>query len=304
MEQLSVKAYAKINLTLDVLGKRDDGYHEVRIILQPLELHDLVHLRRTEGECRVVCDDDGVPDGEGNLALRAAKALAEVTGFRGGAEIWIEKAIPVAAGLAGGSADAAAVLSGLNRLWGLDLPIDELIQIGARLGSDVPYCLLNRTCLAEGRGEILTPLPPAPRIPVVLARPAWVFDGHKTAEVYRRWGSARAGARPDNGAMVGAGARPDSEAMIGALKTGDPSAIVRHLANALEPAAVEMCPAILPLKDALAGAGALGVALSGSGPTVFALADSPESAEEIARAASPWAERVIKTATLVPGGRE
>lgn len=289
MEQFSVKAYAKINLTLDVLGKRDDGYHEVRMILQPLELHDLVRLSRIEGECWVVCDDEGVPGGEGNLALRAAKALAEATGFRGGAEILIEKAIPVAAGLAGGSADAAAVLSGLNRLWDLGLSIDELTQIGARLGSDVPFCLMNRTSLAEGRGEVLTPLPPAPRIPVVLARPAWVVDGHKTAEVYRRWSSARVGARPDNAAM------------IRALERGDLSEIARHLANALEPAAVDLCPAILPLKYAMAAAGALGVALSGSGPTVFALAGSEESAEQIARAARPWAEKIITTATLVPG---
>lgn len=291
MEQITVKAYAKINLTLDVLGKRPDGYHEVQMILQPLELHDLVHLRRTGGECRVVCHDEGVPAGEGNLALRAARVLIGATGFRGGAEILIEKAIPVAAGLAGGSADAAAALSGLNRLWGLGLSIEELSGLAARLGSDVPYCLLNRTALAEGRGEILTPLPPAPRIPVVLARPPWDYEGHKTAEVYRRWNSSRAGARVS--------ARPETSGMIRGLTTGNVSEIARHLGNALEPAAIELCPAIQPLKTAMAEAGALGVALSGSGPTVFALAESEEAAKHIAEAARPLAGKVIITATLV-----
>lgn len=172
LDRLELKAYGKINLGLDVVRKREDGYHEVRMIMQTVHLHDRIVMEKTkEPGIRTETNLPYVPDGEGNLAWRAAKLLMDEFGLSEGVDIKIRKCIPVAAGMAGGSTDAAAVLVGMNRLFGLGLGKKELMRRGVKLGADIPYCILRGTALSEGIGEILTELPPAPQCHVVLAKP-------------------------------------------------------------------------------------------------------------------------------------
>ncbi len=172
LDRLELKAYGKINLGLDVVRKREDGYHGVRMIMQTVHLHDRIVMEKTkEPGIRTETNLPYVPDGEGNLAWRAAKLLMDEFGLSEGVDIKIRKCIPVAAGMAGGSTDAAAVLVGMNRLFGLGLGKKELMRRGVKLGADIPYCILRGTALSEGIGEILTELPPAPQCHVVLAKP-------------------------------------------------------------------------------------------------------------------------------------
>ena len=171
-DHLELKAYGKINLGLDVVRKREDGYHEVRMIMQTVNLYDKIVMEKNGGgEIRTETNLPYVPDGEGNLAYRAAKLLADEFNIKDGVTIKIKKYIPVAAGMAGGSTDAAAVLVGMNRLFGLGLSKKELMERGVKLGADVPYCIMRGTALSEGIGEILTQLPPAPQCHIVLAKP-------------------------------------------------------------------------------------------------------------------------------------
>ena len=169
---MRLQAFAKINLGLDVLGKREDGYHEVRMIMQTVNLYDRIEMDRTEdGVIRTETNLPFVPDGEGNLAWRAAKLLLDEKGIKDGVTIKIRKYIPVAAGMAGGSTDAAAVLFGVNKMFGLGLSIKELMECGVKLGADIPYCLMRGTALSEGIGEELTPLPQIPQCQVLIAKP-------------------------------------------------------------------------------------------------------------------------------------
>ena len=171
-DHLDLKAYAKINLGLDVVRKREDGYHEVRMIMQTVNLYDRIEMDRTEdGVIRTETNLPFVPDGEGNLAWRAAKLLLDEKGIKDGVTIKIRKYIPVAAGMAGGSTDAAAVLFGVNKMFGLGLSIKELMERGVKLGADIPYCLMRGTALSEGIGEELTPLPQIPQCQVLIAKP-------------------------------------------------------------------------------------------------------------------------------------
>ena len=267
MNSLELKAHAKINLTLDVLGRRSDGYHEIRSVMQALELHDLVSVRGTSAGLKVTCDDPRVPGGEENLVARAAAVLREFCGCRAGAVIGIQKRIPLAAGLAGGSSDAAAALLGLNQVWNLGLDRAELLCLAARVGSDVPFCLLGGTALAEGRGEMVSPLPAAPEIQVVLAKPdapkstGAVYSALKVSEIRHH---------------------PDSEAMAQALRNSDLFAAGRLLGNVLEDVMVPGFPVIAAIKEEMLGLGALGALMTGSGPTVYGLARTEEDAREIA----------------------
>lgn len=264
---LTIKAYAKINLALDVLYKRPDGYHEVAMIMQAISLSDTVTLKSQPAAIELSVNIPGLAADNSNLAYRAAALLQEYTKTGQGVHIYLDKQIPMAAGLAGGSADAAAVLKGLNQLWELNLSLDKLSNLAARLGSDVPFCLSNGTMLATGRGEIVEPLPPLPHCYVVLAKPAVEVP---TAWVY---GQFRAS---------GVSGRPDITAMRESLVNNNLAGVAGQLANVLESVTIPAHPEILKIKEAMLAYGAMAALMSGSGPTVFGLSECREQAEQIA----------------------
>ncbi|WP_226671304.1 4-(cytidine 5'-diphospho)-2-C-methyl-D-erythritol kinase [Metabacillus litoralis] len=250
------KAPAKINLSLDVLHKRKDGFHEVEMIMTTIDLADRVELVDLPYEdIRIVSHNRFVPDDQRNLAYQAAKLLKERYNINKGISISITKTIPVAAGLAGGSSDAAATLRGLNRLWNLGLSLDELAQIGAEIGSDVSFCVYGGTALATGRGEIIQHIEPPPHCWVVLAKPT---IGVSTADVYRNL-------------KVDSIKHPDVKGMVKALSDSDYDGICNLMGNVLESVTLHMHPEVANIKDQMKRFGADAVLMSGSGPTVFGL---------------------------------
>ncbi|MED3642043.1 4-(cytidine 5'-diphospho)-2-C-methyl-D-erythritol kinase [Caldifermentibacillus hisashii] len=254
--KLLVKAPAKINLSLDVLYKRTDGYHELEMVMTTVDLADLLELELLNDDRIVIHSQTRfVPDDDRNLAYKAANLLKDRFNIKSGASITIEKNIPVAAGLAGGSSDAAAVLRGMNKLWDLRLTLDELAELGAEIGSDVSFCVYGGTALAKGRGEIITPLPPPPNCWVVLAKPA---IGVSTAEVYEHLNLNEV-------------IHPNTKAMVDAIYQGDYRGICANLSNVLESVTFKYFPKVKHLKDDMKRFGADAVLMSGSGPTVFAL---------------------------------
>jgi 4-diphosphocytidyl-2-C-methyl-D-erythritol kinase len=283
--QRSWNAYAKVNLTLDVLGRRPDGYHDLQSVMQPLALCDRVEVLPADS-LTLESDDAALPTGEANLAVRAARLLAASADCARRVRIRIAKRIPQAAGLAGGSADAAAVLRAVDELCGLHLTEERLHEAALQLGSDVPFCLLNRTAMAEGRGERLTPLPPAPALPVVVATPRVVWSGPKTATVFSLF---RTGA---------AFRRPDQAAMLRALRASDAAAIAEAMVNVLEPVTASLHPIIADLKQAMLEAGALGAVMTGAGPSVLAIAPSVAGRRAIAEAAGRLTDLVVETEFL------
>lgn len=279
------KGYAKINLTLDVMDTREDGFHEVSMIMQNIRVWDDIELEVIEGE--EITFESNVPFLEANhknLAYRAAARMKEIFGIQGGLKITMDKRIPISAGLAGGSADAAAVLRGVNRLYNLGLSKGQLMRIGAELGSDVPYCVLGGTCLATGRGEIVTRLE-HPMMPahVVLVKPnfgistPWAYAEFDKMDVDRR---------------------PDHKAMEAAMASGDLRAVGREMVNLLEPVALKEYPVLQEIKDDLWSYNAAGVMMSGSGPTIYALYEGLEDAQNAVtacRAKYPYKYQVIYT---------
>ena len=265
---LELKAYGKINLGLDVVRKREDGYHEVRMIMQTVNLYDKIVMEKNgTGEIRTETNLPYVPDGEGNLAYRAAKLLADEFGIAEGVTVKIKKCIPVAAGMAGGSTDAAAVMVGMNRLFSLGLSRKELMERGVKLGADVPYCIMRGTALSEGIGEILTELPPAPQCCLVLAKPQVSVS---TKAVY---GKLRANElTPEQ--------HPDIDGMTEAIKNGDLDGVIARLGNVLETVTVPDHPEIGVIKNIMMECGAEGALMSGSGPTVFAIYKEEEKAKK------------------------
>lgn len=256
MLKLLVKAPAKINLSLDVLYKRTDGYHELEMVMTTVDLADRLELELLNDDRIVIHSQTRfVPDDDRNLAYKAANLLKDRFNIKSGASITIEKNIPVAAGLAGGSSDAAAVLRGMNKLWDLRLTLDELAELGAEIGSDVSFCVYGGTALAKGRGEIITPLPPPPNCWVVLAKPA---IGVSTAEVYEHLNLNEV-------------IHPNTKAMVDAIYQGDYRGICANLSNVLESVTIKYFPKVKHLKDDMKRFGADAVLMSGSGPTVFAL---------------------------------
>lgn len=260
------KAHGKINLTLDVLNRRPDGYHEVEMIMQSIALHDVLEFTSTGPAVTLAAQGGEVPLGEDNLIIKAARLLQQHTGCRQGAAINLQKNIPVAAGLAGGSTDAAATLTGLNELWGLKLNKDELKGLGRRLGADVPFCLLGGTALARGIGEKLTALPPASTLGLILVKPPF---GVSTAAVYQNF-------RPDRVIQ-----RPDHQRMVENLAAGNVPGIGAGVCNVLESVTIGMHPEIGTIKKQLLEAGCCGVLMSGSGPTVFGITFRQADAEKI-----------------------
>ena len=267
IRHLELKAYGKINLGLDVVRRREDGYHEVRMIMQTVRVYDAIELNRTEEEgIRLSTNLYYLPDNENNLGYRAAKLLMDEFGIRDGVEIKMKKFIPVAAGMAGGSSDAAAVLFGVNKMFGLGLSKQELMERGVRLGADVPYCIMRGTALSEGIGEILTPLPPMPQCRVLIAKPSVSVS---TKHVYENL----------NLPSLGAEAHPDIDAMRAAIEKKDLSGVVSQLGNVLETVTIPENPVIQTLKDKMMEMGADGSLMSGSGPTVFGLFTNQTAAQ-------------------------
>lgn len=251
------KAPAKINLLLDVLRKREDGYHEVEMIMTMVDLADRLEMEPLSRDTIIISSQVGyIPLDEKNLAFQAARLIKERYNVRQGVYIHLDKKIPVAAGLAGGSSDAAATLRGLNRLWGLNIPEQELCQLGAELGSDVPFCVTGGTAIARGRGEQLEPIYQPPQCWVVLAKPPINVS---TADVYGKF-------RVEHIKQ-----HPSIAAMNAALASGSFAQMCAQLGNVLESVTLNMYPEVLQLKESMLKLGADGVLMSGSGPTVFGL---------------------------------
>ncbi|MDP4118273.1 MAG: 4-(cytidine 5'-diphospho)-2-C-methyl-D-erythritol kinase [Bacillota bacterium] len=259
-----LQAPAKINLTLDVVGKREDGYHNVKMIMETVSLYDTVTVFKRKN-IEVKCNLPYVPTDERNIAYRAAVGFFESTGIEGGAYINIVKRIPVAAGLAGGSTDGAAVLKGLNRIYGNVLTYKQLIEVAAKVGADVPYCLNGRMALAEGIGEILTPIKNLPKTIVLLAKPPISLS---TKLVYSmiKWDEIKL--------------HPDTEGALSAIEREDINGLSARMYNVLEEVSCEKYPIIKEIKLKMLEGGALGSIMSGSGPTVFGLYDSEEKANK------------------------
>jgi 4-diphosphocytidyl-2-C-methyl-D-erythritol kinase len=262
---VKIEANAKINLSLDILGKREDGFHEVAMIMQSVDLHDSLALQKVQSGIHITSEAAGLPLDQSNLIWRAAQLMQETYSL-GGIEVGLVKRIPMAAGLAGGSADAAAVLRGMNELYGLGKTLAELAGLGAAIGSDVPFCVLGGTMLATGRGEVLSRLPDMPAAFVVLAKPPIAVS---TAWAYQQYDASAAEAHPDNIAL-----QRDIAAQDG-------RSLARKLSNVLESVTIKKYGVIAEYKEMMLAAGAAGVLMSGSGPTVFALAEDRLTAEKI-----------------------
>lgn len=270
MDHITRKAFAKINIGLDVLRRRTDGYHEVRMIMQTVELCDDLLIERTEQPgIRLRTDNAELPVNGDNLICKAADLLFKEKGIREGVQITLTKRIPVAAGMAGGSADAAAAMHGLNELFGMGYSITDLQELGVKLGADIPYCLVGGTMLSEGIGEILSPLPAPPECFLVVAKPDINVS---TAFVY---GNLHADTLTYH---------PDIDGMIEALRTHDLRGITDRLGNVLETVTVREYPVIEELKELMRREGAENALMSGSGPTVFGMFRQRETAQRAADA--------------------
>ena len=268
IKHLGLKAYGKINLGLDVLRKRDDGYHEVRMIMQTVGLYDRIDIiYRDEPGIEVETNLYYLPNNENNLVHTAADQLLKEFQNPHGVHIKLKKFIPVAAGMAGGSSDAAAVLFGVNKMFGLGLTMEGLMKRGVRIGADVPYCVMRGTALAEGIGEVLTPLPPMPQCQVLIAKPGisvstkFVYDNLHANDL-----------RPEQ--------HPDIDGMIEAIKNRDVQLLASRFGNVLETVTIKEYPVSEKIKDVMKEYGAAGAMMSGSGPTVFGLFTSPRAAQE------------------------
>lgn len=267
MERMQKKAYAKINPVLDVLRRREDGYHELRMIMQTVNIYDTLELVKSESGIRLTCDTGLLPCDDGNIVYRAARLMQETFSLKEGIEIHLTKKIPMAAGMAGGSADAAATLHGMNELFDLKLTPEKLCELGVKLGADVPYCIMGGTMLAEGIGEKLTALPPMPECRLVVAKPD--FDV-STKYVYE---NLHANSLKEH---------PDVDGMIAAIRANDLEAVATCMENVLETVTVRKYPQISELKNLMCNMGALNALMSGSGPSVFGLFTDEKAAEDCA----------------------
>lgn len=263
METLKINAYAKVNLGLDVVRRMENGYHEVKMVMQTVGICDILTLTKREQGIVVTTDNGEVPGDEHNLIYKAARLLAEHCRLTEGVAIHLEKRIPIAAGMAGGSADAAATLKGMNELFGLGLSGEELQKLGVKLGADIPYCILGGTALAEGIGEKLTILPHAPECFLLVAKPdinvstKYVYENLKLSEIDRH---------------------PDIDGMVAAIRAGSLTGIVERMENVLESVTEKQYPVITALKQFMEENGALKALMSGSGPTVFGIYGEEEKA--------------------------
>lgn len=261
MDSIKLQAYGKINLSLDVLRQREDGYHDVRMIMQTVKLHDNIDIQKTkEPGIRLRTNLSFLPVNENNLMYRAAKLLMDEFDIKEGVSMQLKKVIPVSAGMAGGSTDAASVLYGMNKLFDLKLSVEELKKRGVKLGADIPFCLMRGTALSEGIGEILTPLPKLPPCPIVLAKPGISVS---TKFVYQ---NLHVNDLP-------ASSHPDVDSVIDALKQHSIREIAENMGNILENVTCKHYPEIEDIKSVMKKLGAVNSIMSGSGPTVFGIFD-------------------------------
>ena len=266
MDTIRLKAREKINLGLDVVRRREDGYHEVKMVMQMLRLYDQIDIEKTqESGIFVRSNLSFLPTDERNIAYKAAKVMIDQFGLEQGVIIRIEKHIPVAAGMAGGSTDCAAVLYGMNKLFGLRLNQKKLRELGVKLGADVPYCLMRQTALSEGIGEILTPISPLQDCPILIAKPSVSVS---TRHVYEHL-------KLDEQTM-----HPDIDGIVTALADGDLYGVTDRMANVLETVTVPEHPVIDEIKKQMMASGAVNALMSGSGPTVFGIFDDEEKAKK------------------------
>lgn len=261
---MQIKAYAKINLGLDVIRRREDGYHEVRMIMQNIGLHDVLELSKSSNPgIRISTNKDNIPVNEDNLIYKSARLLLDEFGITEGLDVKLTKNIPVAAGLAGGSTDAAATLIGINNIWGLGLTTEELMERGVRIGADVPYCILGGTAVAEGIGEVLTSLEPCPDCYVIIAKPAADVS---TKHVY-------------TSLKLDGITHPNIDAILEGISRKNIVRIAENLGNVLESVTIKEHPVINDIKEIMMEKGALASLMSGSGPTVFGIFDNEELAK-------------------------
>lgn len=270
MDRLELKALGKINLGLDVLGRRENGYHDVRMVMQTVYLYDRIIMKKSKTPgIRLETNLYYLPVNENNLAYQAAQMLMDEFHMEEGVSIQLDKHIPVAAGMAGGSSNAAAVLFGMNRMFSLGLSQKELMERGVKLGADVPYCIMRGTVLAEGIGEILTPLSPMPKCYVLIAKPAISVS---TKMVYEKLDSHEI---EDH---------PDIDGILAGLKAGDLKKVAGSMGNVLERVTVDAYPVIDQIKKMMIKEGALNAMMSGSGPTVFGIFEEKVTARKAADA--------------------
>ena len=266
-DRIQLKALAKINLGLDVLRRREDGYHEVKMIMQTISLHDDLEIRRIKTpEIQVKTNLYYLPTNENNLVYKAAKLLMDEFGIKEGVAIQLKKRIPVAAGMAGGSTDGAAVLWGMNQMYGLGLSRQELMERGVKLGADVPYCVQRGTALAEGIGERLSVLPSMPKCTILIAKPGISVS---TKFVYENLHANDL--KPEQ--------HPDVDRMIEALKEKNLDLLCERMGYVLETVTIPAYPVIQEIKEHMMACGAAGAMMSGSGPTVFGIFHSPVQAK-------------------------
>lgn len=282
MNDISVKALAKINLGLDVIRRREDGYHEVCMVMQTIHLYDRLDIaKNVSGEITMQTNLSFLPTNENNLVYKAAKLLCDEFGIRDGIHVNLQKRIPVAAGMAGGSTDAAAMLYGMNKIFDLGLTNQQLMERGVKIGADVPYCIMRGTALAEGIGEKLSQLPPMIKCPVLIAKPSinvstkFVYENLKLDSVVH----------------------PDMNRLIADIKAKDLHRISADMGNVLETVTIPAYPVIADIKENMLQHGAAGAMMSGSGPTVFGLFEDEHTAENAYEAmkASGLAKQVYLT---------
>jgi 4-diphosphocytidyl-2-C-methyl-D-erythritol kinase len=284
MEFIKVKARAKINIALDVTGKRTDGYHELKSVMQTLSLHDTLFIKkvRKENYLKLVCSKEWLPADERNLVYRAAAYMINEYKTDTGLYIELDKKIPVSAGLAGGSSDCAATLIGIRNLFRLPLSNGDLAVIGARFGADVPFCVLRGTMLAEGVGERLTRLPPFPPVFVLLVKPPFSVS---TSEVFSEY-------------RANENERTDFDLLVKHISNQDITGICSQMKNALESVTAGKIRMVADLREAMDGNGAAGSLMSGSGPTVYGLferKEDMEKAESVIRERFPEINEIIAT---------
>mgnify|MGYP002582074057 CR=1 FL=1 len=265
MNEYRIKAYAKINLGLDVVRRLENGYHEVKMVMQTVGIYDVLDFERTDGGIVITTDSGELPTDENNLIYKAAKLMMETYPISGGVKIHLEKHIPIAAGMAGGSTDAAAVFKGINIMYNLNATEEELKELGVTIGADIPYCIMGGTALACGIGEKLTRLPGCPKCYFVIGKP---YVNVSTKYVY------------ENLVLDESTVHPDTDAIIDAISHANVAGIADNLCNVLETVTVAKYPQIGEIKKIMIEKGALNSLMSGSGPTVFGIFTDYEKAKE------------------------
>jgi 4-diphosphocytidyl-2-C-methyl-D-erythritol kinase len=250
-----VKAYGKINISLDIVGKREDGYHLLKMIMQNVDLYDSISIEKCNKDINISCNKPYIPTDEKNLIYKAAKLFMDTYNITEGINIYLKKNIPVAAGMAGGSADAAAVFKALRQLFKIDVDENELMKLGVKIGADIPYCIVGGTALCEGIGDIVTPLSPFKNHILVLVKPNF---GVSTREVYKGIDISKIYKHPD------------TDALIKAMEEGKLQDVCNSMKNLLENVTLRKYPVLKRIKEDMVKMGAMGAMMSGSGPTIFA----------------------------------